>query len=326
MSPSNLARPLDPSSSDPHSPPALPAQVSPEQTLPDSRSPQQALATQAAARPGQLPASGLTQSSLNWRKDERITVRARLVGERLILKTLETTEALSTNPMIVRVGASGCVVLLRYGVVVLCNLTAMEEASFLETLKPFIKEPVSEVVGEQLLLAFDPTAKERLERDVLWLRDGSVERLQVVAEALAKSVVLEYYEAEVSSLFDRIKPFTAAIQDHGGAKQPQERELLRYIGGTLLIQQKMMGMVEVGEKPDPIWDYPELDRLYLRLEDEYELRERLLALESKLGLVSRTVETTLGMLQRDSSHRVEWYIVILIVVEILLSVYQILVK
>ena len=85
----------------------------------------------------------------------------------------------------------------------------------------------------------------------------------------------------------------------------------------------MLGIVEVGDKPDPIWDFPELNRLYLRLEDEYELRERLLILEQKLSLIARSVETALGILQQDSSHRVEWYIVILIIVEILLSVYEI---
>jgi required for meiotic nuclear division protein 1 len=262
-----------------------------------------------------------------WPEQCQVVARAWLLGERLVLKTLEATDPLSTNPLMIRAGENGCAVLLRYGVLVLFNLSAMEEAAFIEKLRPFIKDPIAvpEAVSEQLQLRFQLEVKERLEKDVLWLRDSSVERLQIVAEALAKSLVLEYYEAEVSRLFEQIKPFTEAIQSDSG-KSPKERELLRYIGGTLLIQQRMVGIVEVGDKPDPIWDYPELDRLYLRLEDEYELRERLLTLESKLSLVSKTVETTLGMLQRDSSHRVEWYIVILIVVEIFLSVYDIWIK
>ncbi|MEM1243009.1 MAG: RMD1 family protein [Cyanobacteria bacterium P01_H01_bin.26] len=264
----------------------------------------------------------LSPVPLGWSTEDRIVVRAHLVGERLILRTLETTEALSTNPLIVRAGASGCAVLLRYGVVVVFNLDAAEEIQYLDSLRPLIKEPLGETVCEQLLLAFYSDTKERLELDTLWLKDFSAERLQIVAEALAKSVVLDYYEQKVFSLFDQIKPFTTAIQNPH-ERPPKEKELLRYIGGTLLIQQKMLGIVEVGDKPDPIWDFPELNRLYLRLEDEYELRERLLILEQKLALIARSVETALGILQQDSSHRVEWYIVILIIVEILLSVYEI---
>lgn len=93
----------------------------------------------------------------------------------------------------------------------------------------------------------------------------------------------------------------------------------------LLIQQTMFGTVEVGEKPDLVWDHPELDRLYLRLEDKYELRERLVALEQKLTLISRTVETTLSPLQSKSSHR-QWYIVILIVIEVVLAFYELLTR
>ena len=263
----------------------------------------------------------LSPVPLGWSPDDRIVARAHLVGERLILKTLETTEALSTNPLIVKAGESGCAVLLRYGVVVVFNLDATAEAHYLDSLTPWIKEPPTEPIFEELLLAFHPTAKERLEKSTLWLRDCSAERLQIVAEALAKSVVLDYYEQKVFGLFDQIKPFTTDIQNPK-ERPPKEKELLRYIGGTLLIQQKMLGIVEVGDKPDPIWDFPDLNRLYLRLEDEYELRERLLILEQKLALISRSVETALGILQQDSSHRVEWYIVILIVVEILLSVYE----
>lgn len=265
--------------------------------------------------------SSLTPVGLGWAAKETVAARAVLIGERLSLKALETSDLLSTNPTIVRAGQSGCAVLLRYGVVVTFDLTEAEEADFLESIAERIREPIAAGTSEQLALAFRPQVKERLEKSILWLQESSAERLQVVAEALGKSIVLDHYEQEVARLFERIKPFTTAIQGKD-ARAPKERELLGYIGGTLLIEQRMLGIVEIGDKPDPIWDHPELDRLYLRLEDEYELRERLVALEQKLALISKTVETALGILQRDSSHRVEWYIVILIVVEIALSIYD----
>jgi required for meiotic nuclear division protein 1 len=250
-----------------------------------------------------------------------VSIRSRFVGERLNLKTLETAAPLSTNPLLVRAGNDGCAVLFRYGVAVLFNLSSIEEASFLEGLKPFISEPTKTMVSEQIEVAFEAHTKERIGNNVIWLRDRSVERIQVVADIFAKSVILEYYENQISKLFERIRPFADAIQNQG-VRRPKDRELLRQIGGTLLIQHKMVGIVEVGEKPDPLWERPDLERLYLRLEDEYELRERLLALERKLALVARTAETALELMQHDSSHRVEWYIVALIVVEILLSVYE----
>jgi len=271
--------------------------------------------------------SAPSASSLPWLQpgpsptEILIPVRASIVGERLALKSLERQTPLATNPLTLTAGAAGCAVLLRYGVVVTFNLNQAETAALHAHLAPHIRDPLQSTAAETLQVGCRPQTKERLEADQLWLRDWSPERLQIVAEALAKSVVLEHYEQEVAQIFERIKPFTVAIQDQT-LRPPKEAELLSYIGGTLLIQQKMFGIVEITDKPDPVWDDPELERLYLRLEDEYELRERLVALEQKLALISRTVETSLGILQRDSSHRVEWYIVILIVVEIALAVYE----
>ncbi len=278
------------------------------------------IAPHNTASPTLIPAT-----RLDWSTRETILARARIVGERLSLKTLDRAALLATNPLIIQAGATGCAVLLRYGVVITFDLSLEEESALLEKLRPHILEPIESDISEELAIAFRPQAKERLEGDVLWLQEYSPERLQIVAEALGKSVVLNYYEIEIAGIFESIQPFTIGTQGKH-VRSPKEEDLLSYIGGTLLIQQRMFGIVEVGEKPDPVWDDPSLDRLYLRLEDEYELRERLVILEQKLALISRTVETSLNILQRDSSHRVEWYIVILIVIEIVLAVYDILTR
>jgi uncharacterized Rmd1/YagE family protein len=78
----------------------------------------------------------------------------------------------------------------------------------------------------------------------------------------------------------------------------------------------MVGRVEVGEKPAMTWDEPELDRLYERLAQEFELPDRDRALTRKLEVISDVAGTYLELLDTRKSHRLEWYIVILIVAEI----------
>ncbi|MBI4970977.1 MAG: RMD1 family protein, partial [Candidatus Omnitrophica bacterium] len=68
------------------------------------------------------------------------------------------------------------------------------------------------------------------------------------------------------------------------------------------------------------------ERFYARLRDEYEIRERHLALDRKVELIFRTADTLMDLLQTRRSLRVEWYIVILIVVEIFLILYEMIVK
>jgi uncharacterized Rmd1/YagE family protein len=71
-----------------------------------------------------------------------------------------------------------------------------------------------------------------------------------------------------------------------------------------------------------LWDRPGLERLYARLADEYELKERSQAIDRKLTLVSDTVRTLLDLVQDQRSVRLEWYIIGLIFIEILLSGYE----
>jgi uncharacterized Rmd1/YagE family protein len=143
-----------------------------------------------------------------------------------------------------------------------------------------------------------------------------------VAAVLAKSVALAQYENDVTAIFDRIEPYAVDLE-RGGRGRTDMQFLLRHIGQALLNEHKMVARVEVSDRPELLWEHPELEQLYLRLEDEFEIEERAAILDRKLELISRTVETTLDLVQKDRGIRVEWYIVILIVFEILLSLYDI---
>jgi required for meiotic nuclear division protein 1 len=59
-----------------------------------------------------------------------------------------------------------------------------------------------------------------------------------------------------------------------------------------------------------------------KLAEEYELKERGAALERKLDLVSRSAGVLVDLLQNRRALRVEWYIVLLILIEILLYLYE----
>jgi uncharacterized Rmd1/YagE family protein len=204
--------------------------------------------------------------------------------------------------------------------VVLFGLEPVEEAAFIGQIKPPLGEPYDQPQTEDLEVVLDQKREGTFENNALTLRQFSVECLQVVADVLAKSVVLAHYEAGVAAAFDLIEPLVVDLNKGHGTRR--SRDLLRYIGSTLLIQQRMVGRVEVAEKPDLIWDQSDLERLYVRLQNEYELKERHLALERKLSLIAQTAETLLDIFRDKRSHRLEWYIVILIVLEILLTLYQ----
>ena len=155
----------------------------------------------------------------------------------------------------------------------------------------------------------------------LSFKAATVERLQLLAEVVAKSLLLAHYEAQIASTFDGIQPLANALGRTGRVGR-EGRALIRQIGAVLSIQQQTIGRAGTGDTPDLLWDHPELGRLYTQIADEYELREREHALDRKLDVISRTLETLVDLSQQRSSLRLEWYVIILIVVEIALSIYS----
>src|SRR5579885_2193667 len=249
------------------------------------------------------------------------TVRALLLGERIDTRGLEDPEPLATAPLALTCEANGIAVVFRYGVVVLFGVGPGEERRFIERIMPRVVEPYDPAEIDELRVAIRPDAEEQIGVDgTLTLRDLSVERAQLVADSLAKNLVLAHYETRIAAVFDRIEPLAASLRRRGRPGS-QGRLLLRHIGNVLSVQHKMVGRVETGEKPEVLWDHPALERLYLRLSDEYELRERERALDRKLEVISRTVETLLDLVTQSRNLRVEWYIVGLIVIELVLSIY-----
>jgi uncharacterized Rmd1/YagE family protein len=256
---------------------------------------------------------------------QSLQIRALLLGNRISASGVEGFRKLSDKPLIFSGRERGCALVFRYGALVVFGMTAEDERDLVAALH--VREPLArpEVEQVELRIDLDYEAEPHIEDGVIFVPDTDLPRLSLIGEALAKSVVLGYHENAIASIFDRIEPLAQDLHDNRNWRR-RERELLQYIGGALLSEQRMVGRVEVREKPELLWENAALERFYQRLEREYELRERATSVERKLGLISRTAQSALDLLEQRSARRVEWYIVALIVVEILLTLYSMLVK
>jgi uncharacterized Rmd1/YagE family protein len=268
-----------------------------------------------------MPAKDIAQNDLIRRLPAvgPVPVRALNLGERLHLRGLYETP-LEYSPLVVPVGEAGLAMLFRYGVAVLFNVTDTGQKVWLREIRDRIEKPYRRHETEDTRVLISAPA-EGVSAEGITLAALTLPRLQVVATVLARSVSLAWFEATMAASFDRIEPLAREL-DKPRASGRVLREVLRHIGGTLLVQQQMIGRVEIADKPDILWEQPELERLYARLEDEYELTERLATLDRKLELIERTAEITLDLVHARRTLRVEWYIVGLIVFEVFLTLYE----
>ena len=248
-------------------------------------------------------------------------VRALLLASRFDLRNWPERDTLARAPLAIRVASGGVAVVFRYGVVVLFGVAPNEEEELRARLATLAENPYPRAEIEELDVRIDAGRAEGLQEGRLVVQAASLERLQLIAEALSKSAVLAHYETRLATDFDRIERLALELE-RSGRIHGSTRDHLKYIGALLLIESRMVGRAEIGDKAELLWDHPELERLNALLEDEFEIHERLAALDRKLELAARTETTLVDLLAAKHSLRVEWYIVALIVLEILLTLYE----
>lgn len=250
-----------------------------------------------------------------------LTARALQLGERIDIKGLERADSFSKNPLAFSTPSGGAVVLFKSGAAVFIALNPIEEEDIIRSLAERIGEPAAEREIETAEIVIKGDEDTVAANGTVHLKNTEPYRLLLLAEALAVAVSLSYDERRVGRAFDRVAQVAAGLKA-GTLLSGKRKDALAEIGEALTIQSRLAGRVGMDDKPDVLWDYPELERLWVKLVDEFDLKSRVNALGQKLAVIRDSSETLGDMLSTRTSHRLEWYIIALIAFEIALSLYD----
>ncbi len=248
----------------------------------------------------------------------RLAVRARLLGHRI--DTRHGAEiAAAQDPA----HQDALTIIFRDGVVVSIGLGAQTDAQTGEAidalLRPHVVDPEEHPEIETTGLIIRPGAGDSIASDgQVQLADASPERLLLVATVLARSVILSRDEILVAEAFDRISPLVGDLRA-SGQTHLSIRQAMQLVGNAVAARHRIMGTTQANDRPDLLWDHPGLDRLYARLEAEYELDERAEVLERKFVALGDVAEVLLDIVRDKRAFRLELAIIVLIAFEIVLS-------
>ncbi len=255
-----------------------------------------------------------------------LTARALQLGERIDLKGLEREDAFSKSPLAFKTPAGGTAVLFKTGTAVFMGLNPLEEDDLVRSLKPRITAPLDEHETESARLVAKPDEEELVgATGALQLKALDNNRLLLVAAALGMSASLSWDERRIGHAFDRISQVAQTLKQRKLPGGPQSA-ILEQIGEALLIQQRLASRADLDDKPDVLWDHPELDRFWAKLVDEYDLNQRSRAVARKLAVIRETADTLTDLMATRTSHRLEWYIIALIMLEVALGLWDRFVK
>ncbi|MET0182571.1 MAG: RMD1 family protein [Caulobacterales bacterium] len=251
-----------------------------------------------------------------------LRLNAYLLADRIDTRGLPRTETQTgVDPLVMRAGESGRAFIFRDGACVLAGLSAQAERNFLETLSERLRNPLPKPSSEEVTLIANENAEEAALPDGEFaVRDFDPRRLVVIADGLAKAASLNYYEELIQRAVERAEPLAAQLARTGRPGVPLN-DLNRRMGEALTAQHQLVARMAVAEKPDILWDHPELERLYARIEAEYELRERAIAVDNRLDLLRSTTTVITDLIENERARRLEWIIIGLIAFEIFITLF-----
>lgn len=254
----------------------------------------------------------------------RLQAHAVQLGTRLETRGLAGFERVGTNPLALKLGPDAYAFLFRFGAAAFIGVEAGRRAALTADWAAQTIEPVDSREEEEAAIFLRPDQEDHITADGdIVVRSVDIARLTLIAHVLATSVALAQDEGNIGRTLDIIEPLARRLMEGGRLSHVSSRELQVQIGTALTLQYRVVGRVEAEEKPDILWDHPELEKFFARLVDEYELAERSRIIDRKITLIQESAGTMSDLLQTAHSQRLEWYIVLLFIADILLTLYEI---
>lgn len=219
------------------------------------------------------------------------------------------------HPLVIRLLDSQLAVLTKFGTVAFWNVGGKLKKQFLQELAPQVRsikefyphtETTKVIIGGEV---------ERVTFTKVYITNFDVEKIRIISYVLSQSVALERYEKEIEESVQELGVVIENLKSKGRALL-RERELLKRIGKVLSVKQVAVAHLSLFDKPDEVWESPELETLYNQMHREYEMGDRFDILDEKINFLSDNAKLLLDFAAEKRNAFLEMVIIALIIIEL----------
>jgi uncharacterized Rmd1/YagE family protein len=206
-----------------------------------------------------------------------------------------------------------------YGIVVFGNYDAIAKSEFLNFIKNYSSTLVQLDLTDHYQIDLDSTFVKPVVKSnsvTIWKNDPST--LRIVMLNLGQSVALDYYESLTNDIITSSKHYILELEKFGKISI-SKGNLLKYIGKVLNIKNSIVDNLYILDDPNLVWDNDDLDVLNRLLKVNFDINTRFKDLDYRLQIIENNLTLFIDVLNVRKSSRLEWTIVILILIEILLA-------
>jgi uncharacterized Rmd1/YagE family protein len=208
-----------------------------------------------------------------------------------------------------------------YGVVVFANYDAVAKSEFIQYVKNYASSFVNIDLSEEYRIIIDDNLDKILvKNDYVTVPQIDSSLLRIVMLNIGQSVALEYYETLTDELITSSKHYILELEHHGKLSI-SKTNLLKYIGKVLNVKNSIVDNLYILDDPNLVWDNEELNLLNRNLKTNFDINPRFKDLDYRLQIVENNLTLFTDVLNVRESTRLEWIIIILILIEIVIALF-----
>jgi uncharacterized Rmd1/YagE family protein len=215
----------------------------------------------------------------------------------------------------------GKVFIFNYGCVVFWGLPEPMCKHFLKIIRRFLLQPLAEPVMEKCKFDIDETQESYVdeEQDVIFLEKADYMLQLSFSYGLSQSVKLDVFESYVNKTISENERIPQELVRTG--KISLSRKALAKKTGNLFLTRYSINLnSDILDTPDFFWRRPKYEPYYQMSVDFLDIEHRVEVLNQRLNIIHELYEVVSTELQHLHSSRLEWIIIILIMMEVLIGV------
>ncbi|AUS05532.1 RMD1 family protein [Pseudotamlana carrageenivorans] len=201
------------------------------------------------------------------------------------------------------------------GMVSFFNLTTTEIDDALNNIRKFCDHYFSEKLSESLKIRVEPDTL-KVQFDHVILPELDEEMIRLVLLNTSQSVALSRYSEITEELIIETNQHTLFLEKNGKLNI-SGNQLKRFIGKILNIKNKISENLYIFDAPEITWENAQLNKLDLGLKRVFDLKDRYRIIHDRIEIIKENLELFKDIMDHNESSRLEWIIIILIVIEVI---------
>lgn len=205
--------------------------------------------------------------------------------------------------------------IFEFGMISFFNTNPSDISNIINNLKPFCTNYFSEKLSEEVHVTITPNVL-KVGFNTITLPKLDYEMLRLVLLNTSQSVALQRYSEITEELLIETNKHTKYLENKGKLDISGNR-LKRFIGKALNIKNGILENLYIFDSPDITWENEQLNSLNNNLEQSFDLKNRYRRIQERIDIIKENLELFKDIMDHRESSKLEWIIIILILVEVI---------